>query len=98
MDSLHIDLWTFDVGVEVDTPAAYTQQMTRRVLQSWDNGADVAVFPEYAWMGLEQVVSRKEKLTGVAELFWEQLWPDMKRAMARKGKAAVLGSVPAIDA
>jgi predicted amidohydrolase len=97
MDSLTIDLWTFDVGVEVDTPAAYAQQMTRRVLQSWENGADVVVFPEYAWMGLEQFVEGKERLVKVANLFWKELWPGVQRALVRKDKAAVLGSVPALE-
>src|SRR4051812_3191186 len=97
MDSLTIDLWTFDVGVEVDTPAAYAQQMTRRVLQSWDNGADVVVFPEYAWMGLEQFVEGKERPAKVAHLFWNELWPELQRELARDHKAVVLGSVPAVE-
>ena len=97
MDSLTIDLWTFDVGVEVDTPAAYAQQMIRRVHQSWDNGADVVVFPEYAWMGLEQFVEGQERLVKVANLFWRELWPDVQRELNRKDKAAVLGSVPTLE-
>jgi predicted amidohydrolase len=97
MDTLTIDLWTFDVGVEVDTPSAYAQQMTRRVLQSWDSGADVVVFPEYSWMGLEQFVEGGNRLAKVADLFWKNLWPGLQKDLARKGKAVVLGSVPAIE-
>jgi predicted amidohydrolase len=97
MDTLTIDLWTFDVGVEVDTPAAYAQQMTRRVLQSWDSGADVVVFPEYSWMGLEQFVEGGNRLGKVAELFWKDLWPGVQKDLSRKGKVVVLGSVPALE-
>ncbi len=97
MEPLIADLWTFDVGVEAATPAAYALEMTRRVRESWDQGADVVVFPEYAWMGLEKFVTRKEKLAGLAELFWRKLWPGIKRDLSREGKAAVLGSVPALE-
>jgi predicted amidohydrolase len=97
MDTLTIDLWTFDVGVEADTPAAYAQQMTRRVRQSWDSGADVVVFPEYAWMGLEQFVEGSNRLAAVADLFWKKLWPGLQKDLARNGKAVVLGSVPAME-
>jgi predicted amidohydrolase len=94
MDKLTVDLWTCDVGVEADTPEAYAGLITRRVHQSWDNGADVVVFPEYAWMGLEPFVTQKDKLTGVAELFWGRLWPGLQKDLGRSGKAVVLGSTP----
>src|SRR5688500_13807056 len=97
MEPLTIELWTFDVGVEVDTPAAYAQQMTRRVRQSWDSGADVVVFPEYAWMGLEQFVEGSNSLAAVADLFWKKLWPGLQKDLDRKEKAVVLGSVPAME-
>jgi predicted amidohydrolase len=94
METLTIDLWTWDVGVEANTPETYAAEMTRRVHESWDEGADMVVFPEYSWMGLERFVTRREKLAGVAELFWGQLWPGLQKAMSREGKAVVLGSVP----
>jgi predicted amidohydrolase len=91
---LTIDLWTFDVGVNAPTLEAYAAEMTRRVYESWDSGADVVVFPEYAWMGLERWVTRQEKLAGVAELFWNGLWPGLQKDLNREGKVVVLGSVP----
>lgn len=94
MDSLTVDLWTCDVGVEVDTPEAYAAQITRHVFQSWDNGADVVVFPEYTWMGLEPLVTGKDKLAGVSDLFWGGLWPRLSRELNRPGKAVVLGTAP----
>jgi predicted amidohydrolase len=97
MEALTVDLWTFDVGVSVDSPAAYAREMTRRVGQSWDDGADVVVFPEYAWMGLECFVKGKDKLAGVAKVFWGDVWPGIVKELSREGKAAVLGSVPAIE-
>lgn len=97
MDTLTVDLWTFDVGVPAATPEAFAAEMTRRVLQSWADGADVVVFPEYAWMGLERFVTSKDnKLAAVSDLFWTQLWPAIQRDLQPhgQGRAAVLGSVP----
>lgn len=94
MDTLNVDLWTFDVGVAAETPQAYAEAMRLRVLQSWDSGADVVVFPEYAWMGLEPFVTEKDKLRGVATLFWEQIYPSLAKDLLRENKAVVLGSVP----
>jgi predicted amidohydrolase len=48
-------------------------------------------------MGLEQFVEGKERLVKVANLFWKELWPDLQRALVRKDKAVVLGSVPALE-
>ncbi len=94
MDALTVDLWTFDVGVAADTPQAYAEAVRSRVIQSWDDGADVVVFPEYAWMGLEPFVTGEDKLRGVASLFWEQLYPSLAEDLKRENKAVVLGSVP----
>lgn len=96
MDTLTVDLWTFDVGVPADNPEAFAAEMTQRVIQSWADGADVVVFPEYAWMGLERFVTTEDKLAGVSDLFWKQLWPIIQRALQPHGqnKAAILGSVP----
>ena len=98
METLNFDLWTFDVGVAATSAETYASEMTSRVMQSWDDGADVVVFPEYAWMGLAQFVDRKDELRGVADLFWNKLWPRMKRELSREGKAAVLGTVPFVHA
>ncbi len=94
MDSLIVDLWTFDVGVAAASPEAYAEEMTSRVLQCWDDGADVVVFPEYAWMGLAKFVDKKDELRGVADLFWNRLWPQITAKLSQPGKAVVLGTVP----
>ncbi|MCE9518704.1 MAG: hypothetical protein K8R87_03955 [Verrucomicrobia bacterium] len=94
MDPLKVDLWTFDVGVVAASPEAFAEEMTARVVQSWDLGADVVVFPEYAWMGLAKFVDAKDELRGVAELFWKRLWPEISAKLSRPGKAVVLGTVP----
>jgi predicted amidohydrolase len=98
MAVLTIDLWTCDVGAPADSPQAYAAQIISRVQQSWDSGADVVVFPEYTWMGLEQFVEGKEKLQGVSNLFWQDLWPEMQQLVAREDKLVVLGTVPWRDA
>lgn len=94
MDPLNVDLWTWDVGVTVASPQAYAALICDRVEESWSAGADVVVFPEYAWMGLETFVTDQARLDGVASLFWEQLWPGVQSRLARPGRAVVLGTVP----
>ena len=96
METLNVDLWTFDVGVDAASPEAFAVEMTARVHQSWDAGADVVVFPEYAWMGLAKFADGKDELRGVADLFWNKLWPAAKRELSREGKAVIAGTVPFI--
>ena len=88
------DLWTFDVGAGAVSVEAYAELMTSRVRESWDSGADIVVFPEFAWLGLAKFVDRQAELKNVSVLFWETLWPELQRKLARPGKMAVLGSVP----
>jgi predicted amidohydrolase len=96
-DTLTLDLHTFDVGIAAASPEAYALECVRRVEQSWDDGADMALFPEFAWMGLERFVSGKEALREVSALFWNDLLPTLKKRLEREGKAAVLGTCPFHD-
>ena len=89
-----IDLWTFDVGAEASTPAAYADLMVSRVIESWDDGADIVLFPEFSWMGLSRFVESKAELNGISQLYWEVLWPLLVQQLRRKDKMAVLGTVP----
>ncbi len=98
MARLNLDLWTFDVGAAAASPAEYAEMVTGRVLKSWDEGADLVVFPEFTWMGLERFVTGTDKLAGVAAMFWDRLWPPIRELLKRPDKAAVLGTVPWIDA
>jgi predicted amidohydrolase len=94
MDTLNIDLWTCDVGAEAASPQAFAELLKERVLESWSKGADVAVLPEYSWMGLERFVSGEDKLAGVAQIFWDDLWPGLRGDLSHPDKAVVLGTVP----
>ncbi len=94
MEVVGVDLWTFDVGAEASSPEAYAELMTSRVLASWEEGADLVLFPEFAWMGLERFIEGPNKLQGVAALFLEKLWPDLQAKLNQQGKAVVLGTVP----
>lgn len=97
MDLLKLDLWTFDVGVSSNDPADFVNHVTSRVIESWDAGADIVMFPEFTWMGLERFVTGPDKIAGVADLFWNHLWPDIARKLHRPDKAAILGTVPCMD-
>jgi predicted amidohydrolase len=97
MENLKLDLWTFDVGASADDSEAFVRLVTDRVIESWDDGADIVVFPEYTWMGLERFVSGPDKIRGVAELFWQKHWPGITATLKRPDKTVVLGTVPFID-
>jgi len=94
MAGLNIDLWTCDIATDAASPQAYAEAIVSRVEQSWDAGADVVVFPEFSWMGLEQFTEGADKLRAVSDVFWNGLWPEIFDRLNRMDKAVVLGSVP----
>lgn len=98
MRSLKLELMTFDVGEPCTDPTGFARLITDRVLASWEDGAEIVVLPEFTWMGLERFIAGPDKARGVAELFWNSLWPDMLRRLTRPDRAAVLGTVPFADA
>jgi predicted amidohydrolase len=95
MERMRLDVWSFDPGALGSDAGACVAAMRDRVISSWDDGADVVVFPEFAWMALERFATGAE---GVAELFWNEWFPQMLETLSRPGKAVVLGTVPFIDA
>jgi predicted amidohydrolase len=97
MDTLKLDLWTFDAGAAMADPAACAACVVERVHASWSGGADVVVFPELMWMVLERFVEDPDKPAGVARLFWDTLWPGLMKSLHHPDKAVVLGSVPFLD-
>lgn len=92
-----IDLCTFDPGAAVKTPAAFAAVVVDCVEDSWDNGADLVLLPEFTWVGLEPLVEPRT-LQRVAEVFWGELLPALKSLLIRPGKAVVLGTAPFWDA
>jgi predicted amidohydrolase len=91
---MRLDLWTFDVGVDAVTADEYAEACLSRVEKSWAEGADIVLFPEFCWLGLERFTPPDSGLRGVSDLFWENLWPMAQSRLSQKGKAVVLGSVP----
>lgn len=98
MEILKLHLWTCDPGAPAATPAAYAGLVAERVLESWDAGAEVVAFPEFTWLGLERFVAGPDRVAEVARLFWDGLWPDLRRRLARPDRAVVLGTAPFLDA
>ena len=94
---MNLDLWTFDVGVQAETPAAYADECIRRVEESWAGGADIVLFPEFCWVGLERFADKSRGLRGVSNLFWQELWPSIQSRLSQPDKAAVLGTAPFFD-
>ena len=52
---MNLDLWTFDVGVQAESPQAYAEECLRRVEESWADGADMVLFPEFCWVGIGKI-------------------------------------------
>lgn len=92
-----LDLWTFDVGVSVDSPQDYAEECVRRVEESWNGGADIVLFPEFCWVGLAPFVRGADRLREVSRLFWSELLPAIRSRLAQPDKAAVLGTAPFWD-
>lgn len=95
MERMRLDLWSYDPGAPMASAEECVAAMRDRVISSWNEGADVVVFPEFAWMALERFATGAE---GVAGLFWNELFPQMLESLKRPGKAVLLGTVPFIDA
>ncbi len=91
-----IDLCTFDSRAAATSPAAYAAVVVDCVEDSWDNGADLVLLPEFAWVGLVPLVEPKT-LKRTAEVFWGEVLPALKSLLMRPGKAVVLGTVPFWD-
>lgn len=92
-----LDLWTFDVGAAADSPESFAEECLRRAEESWAGGAEIVLFPEFLWVGLERFVTGGQPLREVSQLFWGELMPRIQVRFADSSKAAVLGTVPFWD-
>lgn len=95
---MRLDLRTFDVGHVCNTPAEFAAKVVELTLASWNDGAEMVVFPELTWMGLERFVDATNPLIAVADLFWKNLWSELRDELSVPDKAVVLGTVPFVDA
>lgn len=93
MERMRLDLWSFDPGAPATTAEACVAAMLDRVISSWDEGADIVVFPEFSGMALERFTAGAES---VARWFWDERFPILLDELKRPGKAVVLGTVPFI--
>lgn len=97
MQPLKLELRTFDVGMNCADPTAFATQVISMIRESWESCAEIVVLPEFTWMGLERFVDGADKPRGVANLFWNHLWPTVQNHLSTPDRAAVLGSVPYVD-
>lgn len=99
MAELMVDLMTCDVGSEAASPEAFAGLLVSRTVEAWDAGADVVLWPEFSWLGLERFVAAGPgSLAAVAKCFWKELWPRMLPELTRSDKAVVLGTAPYLGA
>lgn len=93
-----LDLLTFDPGISCKNPSEFASYIIERVKGAWDSGADLVLLPEFVWMGLESFVrvTGKEPLVAIADVFWDQLFPEIQKHLSHPHKAVVLGTVPAL--
>ncbi len=93
---VRIDAWSFDLGAAGDTIKSYAEACIQRVESSWADGADLVLFPEYTWAGLEPLLPVGAGLRGVADAV-SQCLQSLVQRLSVAGKAAVLGSSPYYD-
>ena len=96
MPSLTLDLHTFDPGLAATKPAVLVEKVIEMTERSWTSGADLVVLPEFTWLALEPLISagQGKKLEAIADLFWNQLLPEIQARLSKAGKAVVLGTAP----
>jgi predicted amidohydrolase len=90
-EQLTVTAWTADLDGSWPTPEAFAAAVTRHVLTSWEEGADIVLMPEFLWLGLAPFASG---LVEISALFWGNLWPTLKTALSLPDKCVVLGTVP----
>jgi predicted amidohydrolase len=93
-----IDLLTFDPGTRCPSTSLFASDIVERIHCSWDSGADLVLLPEFTWMALEPLVAthHKEPLHIIADVFWNQLFPELQKQLSRSQKTVVLGTVPTL--
>jgi predicted amidohydrolase len=99
---MNIGLLTFDPSYVCESPSDYADEVVRLVRESWQEGADMVLLPEFTWMGLEGMVEKKvddpSVYHSISRVFWGSLLPQMQERLTMPGKAVVLGTVPCADA
>jgi len=91
---MKIDAWNIDVGTAAVSAEEFGQQILARVEESWADGADLVLLPEYSWMGAERFLQGEAR--GVADWFWQDFLPQHRTRLLSPGKAVVLGTVPVL--
>jgi predicted amidohydrolase len=94
MLTLTIAARTADVGTHFENAEAFISWMIERTLQSWQEGADVVLWPEFAWLALEKF---SPGLEAVARVVWQDQFEMLRAALSVPGKCVVLGTAPASE-
>lgn len=62
---------------------------------AWERGADIVLFPEYAFLNLAFNFPQPFDVGAFADAFEQQAWPFLQNAFSALDKMVVLGTVPA---
>lgn len=96
---LTIDLWSWDPGLPLETPEDACRAMRDRAVESLHTGADIVLFPEFAWMSLAPVLRKgdhpgKDDIARVGRWFWRHCWHGLLDDPALSRGLIVFGTSP----
>lgn len=91
---LVVDCINYDAGFDTGSIEGLTADIIAKTRESWKNGADVVVFPEYTWANAVKYASPMLMPRQLADAFWPTHFQTVKDALCVPGKTVILGTVP----
>lgn len=91
---LVVDCINYDAGKDTGSMQGLIADIVARTKDSWKNGADVVMYPEYTWANAVKYASPMLSPRQLAEAFWPAHFQAVKDALCVPGKTVVLGTVP----
>lgn len=94
---LVVDCINYDVGMDNGSDEGLVRDVISKTRESWAQGADVVMFPEYTWMNAVQYTSPLPDRHQLAEIFWRKLFPILEAELSASTKTVILGSAPRLQ-